>query len=415
MKNQLKPMFRSFFFTLILLGLGAGAFAQNAYTVQTVPDPKAIGNGYISDPDNVIPANFENQLNSLISGLEDSTTAQVAVVVVNSIGDRNPKDFATALFREWGIGQAGKDNGLLILTVMDQRRTEFETGYGLEGVLPDAICYRIGMQELVPYFKNEQYGEGLVAAMTAFKERLEDPEAASEISADRPGPVGSGSGGLSFRYILLVIYLLLAGGFHIHWLTQIRNVLQSKEELYDRYMATRNTRQLWACFVFPIPYLLVYFFLTRKMKALRTAPRYSRETGVPMHLLDEEADDEFLTDGQIMEEQLGSVDYDVWKPEDDSDLLILRYDNRYSKYKKCPSCKFRAYYHARTQIVRHATYSSSGKKRLVWECKNCRYEKQTYKIIPKKTRSSSSSGSSGGGGGSWGGGSSGGGGAGVSW
>lgn len=408
-------MFRQIYLTLFILGFGLGAFAQNAYTVETVPDPKALGNGYVSDPDEVIPANFESQLNSLIAGLEDSTTAQVAVVVLNSIGDRNPKDFATALFREWGIGQAGKDNGLLILTVMDQRRTEFETGYGLEGVLPDAICYRIGMQELVPYFKNEQYGEGLVAAMTAFKERLEDPEAAFEISADRPGTVGSGSGGLSFRYILLVIYLLLAGGFHIHWLTQIRNVLQSKEELYDRYMATRNTRQLWACFVFPIPYILVYIFLTRKMKSLRTAPRYSRETGVLMHLLDEEADDEFLTDGQIMEEQLGSVDYDVWKPEDDSDLLILRYDNRYSKYKKCPSCKFRAYYHARTQIVRHATYSSSGKKRLVWECKNCHYEKQTYKIIPKKTRSSSSSGSSGGGGSSWGGGSSGGGGAGVSW
>ena len=409
-------MFRQLLFILFVVGFVPGAFAQNTYTVETVPDPKATGNGYVSDPDDVISATFESQLNNLISGLEDSTTAQVAVVVLNSIGDRNPKDFATALFREWGIGQAGKDNGLLILTVMDQRRTEFETGYGLEGVLPDAICYRIGMQELVPYFKNEQYGEGLVAAMTAFKDRLEDPDAASEISTDRPGAAGSGRRGLSTGFILLLIYLLLTGGFHIHWFTQIRNVLQSKEELYDRYMATRNTRQLWACFIFPIPYILVYIFLSRRMKALRTAPRYSRETGSPMHLLDEKGDDEFLNDGQIMEEQLGSVDYDVWKPEDDSDLLILRYDNRYSKYKKCPSCKFKAYYHARTQIVRHATYSSSGKKRLVWECKNCRYEKETFKIIPKKTRSSSSSGSSGGGGGSsWGGGSSGGGGAGVSW
>lgn len=402
---------------LPLLCLPFLAQAQTTYTPATVPDPMQTGTGYMSDPDGIISDLDRGILNQLITEMEDSTTAQVAVVILNSIGEANPKDFATELFNLWGIGQAGKDNGLLILTVMDQRRTEFETGYGLEGVLPDVVCYRIGMQELVPYFREGDYGQGLIAAVEAFKRILEEPEAAEEISAYRPGvePVGRGRNGGWF--LVGAIYLLLLIVFHIYALSRLANIIRSREELYDKYLNVRKLRQVWALFVFPLPYILVYLFLNRRMKTLRDAPRFSRQTGVPMHRLTEQADDAHLLPGQITEEDIGSVDYDVWVPEDDSDVLILRYDKLFSKYNKCPSCGFKSYHHARTQTITPATYSSSGKKRIVWECKNCHYEKVTYKTIPKKTQSSSSGGFSGGGGGggSWGGGSSGGGGAGVSW
>ena len=404
-------------FLLLLLCLPFLAIAQTAYTPATVPDPMQTGEGYVSDPDGIISTLERGILNQFITEMEDSTTAQVAVVILNSIGDANPKDFATELFNLWGIGQAGKDNGLLILTVMDQRRTEFETGYGLEGVLPDVVCYRIGMQELVPYFRDGEYGQGLIEAVMEFKRILEEPEAAEEISAYRPGaePMGSGRDG---GWLLAgAIYLLLLIIYHVYALSRLAYIIRSREELYDKYLNVRKLRKGWALFIFPLPYILVYNFMTRRMKKLRDAPRFSRQTGVPMHRLDEEADDAHLLPGQITEEEIGSVDYDVWIPEDDSDVLILRYDKLYTKYKKCPSCGFTCYHHARTQTITPATYSSSGKKRIVWECKNCHYDKVTYKTIPKKTRSSSSSGGSfsGGGGGSWGGGSSGGGGSGVSW
>ena len=134
-------------------------------------------------------------------------------------------------------------------------------------------------------------------------------------------------------------------------------------------------------------------------------------------------DDQFLTEGQVTEEEIGSVDYDVWVTEDHDDTLILRYAARFSKYTKCPECRYITYFLSRTRIVRHATYSSTGKKEVIHQCKHCNYRKVSYKTIPRKTRSSSSSigggfrgGFSGGGGSSsWGGGSSGGGGAGVSW
>ena len=153
---------------IALFWLGSfSASAQTSYTIESVPNPKSGGNGYVSDPDDILSPEDEIRLNQLISEMEDSTTAQLAVVIVQSIGTVNPKYFTTELFNHWGIGQADVDNGLLIFTVMDQRRTEFETGYGLEGVLPDVICYRIGMQELVPEFKLGNYGQGLINAVKA--------------------------------------------------------------------------------------------------------------------------------------------------------------------------------------------------------------------------------------------------------
>ncbi|MHC4379027.1 MAG: TPM domain-containing protein, partial [Planctomycetota bacterium] len=138
--------------------LAVAAMAQTAYTIENLPNPKDNGSGYVSDPDGILNAQDRSTLDALCSQLEQNSTAQVAIVIVNSIGQENPKDFATRLFNHWGIGQADVDNGLLVFSVMDQRRTEFETGYGLEGVLPDVICYRIGMQELVPYFREGDYG-----------------------------------------------------------------------------------------------------------------------------------------------------------------------------------------------------------------------------------------------------------------
>jgi len=153
----------------LFIAFTSAVSAQSAYTVDNLPNPKDNGGGYLSDPDNILDPNDQAVLESLCRELEQNSTAQFAIVIVNSIGQENPKDFATRLFNSWGIGQADVDNGLLIFSVMDQRRTEFETGYGLEGVLPDAICCRIGMQELVPYFREGDYGAGLIAATQRFK------------------------------------------------------------------------------------------------------------------------------------------------------------------------------------------------------------------------------------------------------
>ncbi|RYD93920.1 MAG: TPM domain-containing protein, partial [Sphingobacteriales bacterium] len=86
--------------------------------------------------------------------LDMSGRAHIDVVVVESIGEAVPKDAATELFRKWKIGAKETNNGLLILVVNDQHRIEFETGYGLEGDLPDITCYHIQQQYMVPHAKN---------------------------------------------------------------------------------------------------------------------------------------------------------------------------------------------------------------------------------------------------------------------
>jgi uncharacterized protein len=400
----------------LFLFLGVSLTAQ--YTLEAVPNPKAQGRGYVSNPDNIISPTDVARLNRLLTAMEDSTTAQVAVVIVQSIGEANPKDFAHALFNRWGIGQAGKDNGLLVFTVMDQRRTEFETGYGLEGVLPDVVCYRIGMQELVPEFREGRYGEGLVKAVERIKLTLEDPAAAEEISANpniRSNPYAARKF-LSQIQFYLLIYGVIVLIFTLVTLGRMRTILRSREELYDKYRDLRKLHYGIYFFILPIPYILIYLFMRRRLKQLRYHPRYSRETGALMHLVPEEEEDAYLKAGQITEEEIGSVDYDVWATEAGDDILILRYKKRYTKYKGCLNCSYITYYHAYSKTVRQPTYTSTGRRKVVRRCKNCNFEDVSYQTIPKKTRSSGGSGGrSGGGSSSWGGGSSGGGGAGVSW
>ena len=161
------------------------AQGQAVYTVDNVPDPKRFGNGYVSDPDGYLSPGAIDSLNQLIAAVEGSSSAQIAVVVVESIGEANPKDFAVALFEKWAIGQAGKDNGLLIFTAMDQRRTEFETGYGVEGILPDVLCYRIAMQYMVPHFQAANYGTGLISVVQQIKTIFEDPTAIEELQTEQ--------------------------------------------------------------------------------------------------------------------------------------------------------------------------------------------------------------------------------------
>jgi uncharacterized protein len=385
--------------------------------VQEVPDPKEMaGQGYISDPGHYLSPDGVQRLNNLIRSLETTSTAQIAVVLLPSIGDQVPKDFATELFQHWGIGQAGKDNGLLILVVMDQRRVEFETGYGLEGVLPDLICYRIINENFVPHFKQGDYDEGLVSSVNRVKTLLEDPAALAEIKAEmkpeRKYIVGTPVPPPVYYYI--IINLL----FHVGIIAWVLLTLANKETLYDKYRSIGRAKTFIFIILFPVPYLIAWFVLARIMKKLRNQPRFSKINGQAMRKLTEQEEDEYLKKGQIVEEQVGSVDYDVWVTDDLEDIMILPYSKSMSGYSKCPKCSFRTYHHTHTNTLRHATRHHSGEKEQINECENCHYMHRKIIIIPRITSSSSSGGSfgsGGGGGGGWGGGSSGGGGAGGSW
>lgn len=138
------------------------SFAQKVFKVDDVPNPKEVDNTFISDPTHILQENTIDIINQKLQFLEDSTTDQIAVVILPSIGNVEIETFATELFQKFGIGQSETYNGLLILLVMDQRKVKFETGYGLEEYLPDGVCKTIQMKTMIPQFKNGNYDHGLM-------------------------------------------------------------------------------------------------------------------------------------------------------------------------------------------------------------------------------------------------------------
>jgi uncharacterized protein len=143
----------------------------------TIPDPKTLGETYISDPDHVLDPGTAPVLNARLDSLDRSGRAHIDVVLVRSIGEAVPKTAATALFNKWKIGRKATNNGLLLLLVLDQRRVEFETGYGLEADLPDIICYRIQQRYMVEPARASDYDLAVRQGVAALIGRLRPPAA----------------------------------------------------------------------------------------------------------------------------------------------------------------------------------------------------------------------------------------------
>ena len=144
--------------------------AQAEYSLETVPNVRLQDRyNHVTNPDAILSTAYVDSINQVLNALEDSIGAQVAVVALNKVKGYEVKEFATRLFELWKIGEKGKDNGLLILLVTDpsQREITFETGYGLEGMLPDATCYQIQQKQMLPFMKEENYDVGMLKGVQA--------------------------------------------------------------------------------------------------------------------------------------------------------------------------------------------------------------------------------------------------------
>ena len=106
--------------------------------------------GYVTDAAGVLGDETRAKLEAFLDQLQQKTGAQFAVLTVKTTAPLDPVDYKTKVFERWKIGQKGKDNGLLLLIAMDEHKIYFETGYGLEGVLPDGLQARIVRERMVP-------------------------------------------------------------------------------------------------------------------------------------------------------------------------------------------------------------------------------------------------------------------------
>ncbi|MDP2941030.1 MAG: TPM domain-containing protein, partial [Candidatus Omnitrophota bacterium] len=150
-------MFKKWLFAALVLISARLVFAES------LPQPQ----GWVNDFAGVLSAAQRDKITGLIEELEKKTTAEIFVVAVDSIAPYDEKEYARLLFDNWKPGKKGKDNGVLVLLAVKERRWRIETGYGVEGVLPDGLCGEIGRNYMVPDFKAGKYGEGLYSGVSA--------------------------------------------------------------------------------------------------------------------------------------------------------------------------------------------------------------------------------------------------------
>jgi uncharacterized protein len=176
--------------------------------------------GPVNDFASVVDAASESQLDSLIRRLQDATGDVMVVATVKTFkpfGDL--QSYAVEMFENGGqgIGVKGKDNGVLIVLALDDREVRIETGYGLEGFITDGFAGETS-RAMVPFFRNGEYGQGLVAGATRVAERIAqgrnvDLNLAPAPQARSRRRDGSGGFPVGFWVILLIIFLnLMRGG-----------------------------------------------------------------------------------------------------------------------------------------------------------------------------------------------------------
>lgn len=182
-----------FCFSVLLAWLLFG----NAVNAQIPPRPSPPR--LVNDLAQVIPDLEENALERKLVAYSDSTSTQITVVTVESLGGDAPYNFAQEILEQWGVGQKGKDNGIVILVAPNERQTFISTGYGVESNLTDARSKRIIETVMVPNFKQGNYYIGLDLATTAI----------IAILSGQFTPDSDNGGGEADAFIALFLFFLL--------------------------------------------------------------------------------------------------------------------------------------------------------------------------------------------------------------
>jgi uncharacterized protein len=151
-------LFIGIIFLTLLVTLCTGAlFAQN---IPPAPNPPRL----VNDLANVLSPQEEEALERKLVAYDDSTSNQVAIVLIETLNDYPIEEYSLRLFREWKIGNKKTNNGVLILAAIADRRIRIEPGYGLEGAIPDITANTIITNDIAPAFRDQRYFEGLNAA-----------------------------------------------------------------------------------------------------------------------------------------------------------------------------------------------------------------------------------------------------------
>lgn len=192
----------------------ATIFIFLAPSVSKAEFPKPIG--FVNDFAGVMNSSDRQKLDSALNILAYKTGVEIAVATVASLDEIPIEDYAVDLYKTWGIGKKGKDEGALILVAPSERNVRIEVGYGLEGAINDAMAGRIIREQMIPLFKENAMSGGILAGTNALVSQV------LKYKGIKPEDVWSGSYSVSFEhessflsttvkilFFILMIYLFI--------------------------------------------------------------------------------------------------------------------------------------------------------------------------------------------------------------
>lgn len=371
----------------IIMSLAATLLAAaRTYSIREIPNVHVSDSTrFVSNPDGVLSPAGEEEINNRLRTINGATSAEVVVVTVDDI-DADIDDFANELFSLWGLGKKDKDNGLLLLVAKETHKVVFRTGRGIEGLLPDGLLGSIIRNDIAPRFRADDFDGGVNAAISTVADIILKPEAREEILsryANDSNPDGDLSGDGLFR-IYLTIAMILAVISVILLVSKLLN--SSGRDRHARYLALDS--------IYPVILFLSFVTLGMALVALiplllirhrlRRGPHYCPKCKTRMRLMDEVHDNDFLSRAQDLEEQIGSIDYDVWVCPKDGETEIIPYIQRSSAYRECPVCHARTLRVISDRIVIRPTTSREGLRQITSRCLNCGFEDHENRRIPRE-------------------------------
>lgn len=148
-----KSVLLSFILVFFLLASATAGRAESP-----IPKPS----GLVNDFARVLSPSYKEKISRLVEELLQKTGTAVAVVTMPDLGGAEYNDYANRLYSEWGIGRKGEDKGVLIFIAVKERKMRIETGYGVEGIIPDGLAGEIRDRYMIPYLRKNNFDEGLL-------------------------------------------------------------------------------------------------------------------------------------------------------------------------------------------------------------------------------------------------------------
>jgi len=193
------------FLLTTVLFLQATLFANNSFAQNIIakPNPPTL----VTDVAGVLTPEQKQALENKLVAIDDSSSNQIAVVIIPSLDGYPKEEYADKLFRDWGIGNKKTNNGVLLLIAINDRQIRIEVGYGLEGAIPDITALNIIDNDIKPAFKAGNYYEGIDQATDNIAKA-----AVGEYKVAKAKKSKNKNNGTVFVLVLIVILLFLKGG-----------------------------------------------------------------------------------------------------------------------------------------------------------------------------------------------------------